>query len=363
MDDQRQWLALASVPGMDLPRYQRLIQSIPFSEFFSASPAQLQSYGLTELQSQMLLAPQHQRIDNTLRWLEQSPDRHFISCLDSRYPPLLKQIKQPPLALFVEGQPDVLNKPAVAIVGSREPTPTGRQIAFDFAAELCRAGLSIVSGLARGIDGCAHQGALSANGTTIAVLGNGLLHIYPKQHTKLTAQVRESGALVSEYLPDEAPRTMFFPLRNRIVVGLSLGTLVVEAAEKSGSLISANYAAEYSREVFAVPGSIYNPLAAGCHQLILQGAKLARSVADIIEELAIFLPAKPSKQILRKNNCQQGLFEHSLLANVGDEATAIDVIASRAGMPIADVTIMLLELELSGEVAVVPGGYIRVRRA
>lgn len=363
MDDLRQWLALASVPGMDLPRYRRLIQSIPFSEFFRASPAQLQSYGLTELQSQMLLAPQHQRIDKALLWLEQSPDRHFISCLDPRYPPLLKQIKQPPLALFVEGQPDVLSLPALAMVGSREPTPTGRQIAFEFAAELCRAGFSIVSGLARGIDGCAHQGALSVSGTTVAVLGNGLAHIYPKQHAQLTAQVRESGSLVSEYLPDEAPRTMFFPLRNRIVVGLSLGTLVVEAAEKSGSLISANYAAEYSREVFAVPGSIYNPLAAGCHQLILQGAKLTRSVADIIEELAIFLPTKPSKHVLRKNNCQQDLFEHSLLANVGDEVTAIDVIASRAGMPVADVTIMLLELELSGEVAVVPGGYIRVRRA
>ena len=363
MDDLRQWLALASVPGMDLLRYQRLIQSIPFSEFFSASQAQLQSYGLTELQSQMLLAPEHQRIDNALHWLEQQPNRHFISCLDPRYPSLLKQIKQPPLALFVEGNPEALAKPNLAMVGSREPTPTGRQVAFDFAAGLCRAGLGIVSGLARGIDGCAHQGALSVNGSTVAVLGNGLSHIYPKQHAKLTAQVRESGALVSEYLPDEAPRTMFFPLRNRIVVGLSLGTLVVEAAEKSGSLISANYAAEYSREVFAVPGSIYNPLAAGCHQLIVQGAKLTRSVADIMEELAIFLPQKPVKGAKRKNNCQQGLFEHSLLANVGDEATAIDVIASRAGMAVADVTIMLLELELSGEVAVVPGGYIRVRRA
>lgn len=363
MDDLREWLALASVPGMDLRRYQRICQSIPLHQFFKYSAFELQQLGLTEYQSQLLLSPNHRLIDAAIQWLQQSPHRYFIRCVDETYPDLLRQIKQPPLALFVEGNLQLLSQPQLAIVGSRQPTATGKQIAFQFAADLCRQGLTITSGLARGIDAAAHQGALSVQGNTIAVLGHGLSHVYPKQHQALTAQIAAEGVLVSEFLPDIEPRALFFPLRNRIVVGLSLGTLVVEAAEKSGSLISANYAAEYSREVFAVPGSIYNPMAAGCHQLIQQGAKLTRSTADIMEELPVLPAIGLNTAVKRKNNCQQDLFESSLLANVGDEATAIDVIAARAQLSVAEVTIALLQLELSGEVAVVPGGYIRVRRA
>lgn len=363
MDDLALWLALASVPAMDIQRFQRLLEHIPLSEFFAASPTQLQHYGLTARQSELLLAPDHPRIDACQRWLAAAPDRHFIRCIDPEYPPLLRQIKQPPLALFVVGQPALLQQPQLAIVGSRQPTPGARQTAFEFAAALSQAGLTISSGLAQGIDGAAHQGALSVQGGTVAVLGHGLQHIYPKQHTALTAQIAAQGALVSEYMPDQPPRPEFFPLRNRIVVGLSLGTLVVEAALKSGSLISAGYAAEYSRELFAMPGSIYNPQAAGCHQLIQQGAKLTTCPADILDELVGFKPTSLKAQPERKNNCQQALFETGLLANVGDEATAIDVIAARAQLPVAEVSIALLQLELTGEVAVVPGGYIRVRRA
>ena len=363
MDDLRDWLALASVPGMDLRRYQRIVQSIPLQQFFSLSAAELQQLGLTEYQSQLLVSPNHRLVESAIHWLQCSPNRHFVRCIDDSYPALLRQIKQPPLALFVEGDLALLSKAQLAIVGSRQPTATGKQIAFQFAADLSRQGLTITSGLARGIDGAAHQGALSVNGKTVAVLGHGLSHIYPKQHQALTEQIAATGALVSEFLPDIEPKPLFFPLRNRIVVGLSLGTLVVEAAEKSGSLISANYAAEYNREVFAVPGSIYNPLAAGCHQLIQQGAKLTRSTADIMDELPDFAATGLNKSVKRKNNCQQDLFEPSLLANVGDEATAIDVIAARAQLSVAEVTIALLQLELSGEVAVVPGGYIRVRSA
>jgi len=363
MDDLHDWLALASVPGLDLRRYQRIVQSIPLQQFFSLSQPELQQFGLTEYQSQLLVAPNHRLVDSAVRWLQSSPNRHFVRCIDSAYPALLRQIKQPPLALFVEGDLSSISLPQLAIVGSRQPTATGKQIAFQFAADLSQQGVTITSGLARGIDGAAHQGALSVAGRTVAVLGHGLSHIYPKQHRTLTEQIAATGALVSEFLPDIEPKPLFFPLRNRIVVGLSLGTLVVEAAEKSGSLISANYAAEYNREVFAVPGSIYNPLAAGCHQLIQQGAKLTRSVADIMEELPVFTATGLNKSVQRKNNCQQDLFEPSLLANVGDEATAVDVIAARAQMSVAEVTIALLQLELSGEVAVVPGGYIRVRRA
>ena len=363
MDDLREWLALASVPGMDLHRYQRICQSMPLHQFFTYSASELQQLGLTEYQSQLLVSPNHRLIDAAIHWLQQSPHRHFVRCIDDAYPVLLRQIKQPPFALFVEGDLALLAQPQLAIVGSRQPTATGKQIAFQFAADLSRQGLTITSGLARGIDAAAHQGALSVQGKTIAVLGHGLSHVYPKQHQALTAQIASEGALVSEFLPGIEPKPLFFPLRNRIVVGLSMGTLVVEAAEKSGSLISANYAAEYSREVFAVPGSIYNPMAAGCHQLIQQGAKLTRSTADIMDELPDFAATGLNKTVKRKNNCQQDLFEPSLLANVGDEATAIDVIAARAQLSVAEVTIALLQLELSGEVAVVPGGYIRVRRA
>lgn len=363
MDDLRDWLALASVPGMDLRRYQRIVQSVPLQQFFALSASQLQQLGLTEFQSQLLVSPNHRLVDSAIHWLRAAPNRHFVRCIDAAYPELLRQIKQPPLALFVEGDLPLIAQPQLAIVGSRQPTATGKQIAFQFAADLCRQGLAITSGLARGIDGAAHQGALSVSGKTVAVLGHGLSHIYPKQHQTLTAQIAATGALVSEFLPDIEPKPLFFPLRNRIVVGLSLGTLVVEAAEKSGSLISANYAAEYNREVFAVPGSILNPMAAGCHQLIQQGAKLTRTCADIMEELPICSATGLNKSVNRKNNCQQDLFEPSLLANVGDEATAIDVIAARAQLSVAEVTIALLQLELSGEVAVVPGGYIRVRSA
>lgn len=363
MDDLHYWLALASVPGMDLLRYQRICQSVPLQQFFSFSASQLQQLGLTEYQSKLLVSPNHRLVESAIEWLQSAPNRHFVRCIDDDYPDLLRQIKQPPLALFVEGDVPLLSASQLAIVGSRQPTATGKQIAFSFAADLSRQGVTITSGLARGIDAAAHQGALSVQGKTVAVLGHGLSHIYPKQHQALTAQIAAEGALVSEFLPDIEPKPLFFPLRNRIVVGLSLGTLVVEAAEKSGSLISANYAAEYNREVFAVPGSIYNPMAAGCHQLIQQGAKLTRSCADIMEELPICSAIGLNKTVLRKNNCQQDLFEPSLLANVGDEATAIDVIATRAQLPVAEVTIALLQLELAGEVAVVPGGYIRVRRA
>ena len=363
MEDLHHWLALASVPGMDVRRYRQICQSVPLDQFFASSSSSLRQLGLTPCQSQMLLNPQHQHIAAAANWLQQAPNRYFIRCIDPEYPELLLQTKQPPLALFVEGDATLLQQPQLAIVGSRQPTATGKQIAWSFAADLTRQGLAITSGLAGGIDGAAHQGALSAGGKTIAVLGNGLAHIYPKQHRALTADIVAHGVLVSEYLPHIEPRPMFFPLRNRIVAGLSLGTLVVEAAVKSGSLISAHYAAEYSREVFAVPGSVLNPLAAGCHQLIQQGAKLTTCVADIVEELA--MPDRPGLLSRRsaKNNLQQDLFEHSLLANVGDEATAIDVIAARAQLSVADVSIALLQLELAGEVAVVPGGYIRVRRA
>ncbi len=364
MDDLYHWLTLAAVPGMDVVRFESLCSAIPFQEIFRSSAATLVAAGLTQSQAKRVTCPSRTMLESSMHWLQNGIDCHAITYQDPRYPPLLREIKHPPLVLFVQGDCTLLAKPQLAIVGSRQPTATGREIAFDFAVDLANKGVVVTSGLARGIDAAAHQGALSvARGKTIAVCGHGLSHQYPWQHAELFRQIAAQGALVSEYPPPVEPQARLFPIRNRIIVGLSLGTLVVEAAEKSGSLISANYAAEYNREVFAVPGSIRSPQSAGCHQLIQQGAKLTRNTADILEELAIDLPKSGGKTNVEKNNCQQDLFVTGLLSNVGDEATAIDLIAARAAMPVADVTIALLELELAGAVAAVPGGYIRVRRA
>lgn len=362
MDDLICWLRLMAVPGFNASALNSINPAISVAELCQATSTQLQQLGLSAACA-LHLTQSHRKSALALEWLHSSAANWFIPFTDPRYPPLLREIKHPPLGLFGIGDLTVLRKPQLAIVGSRRPTPAGKQLALEFAAELAALGFVITSGLARGIDGAAHQGALKAKGETVAVMGHGLCHLYPPQHQLLQQQIIEHGAVVSEFLPQQHPKAEFFPIRNRIVVGLSLGTLVVEAAEKSGSLISANYAADYGREVFAIPGSIRNPQAAGCHQLILQGAKLTRTVADIVEELAPQLAADFFISPIEKNSCTQPLSDDGLLANVGDEATAIDLIADRAAMPVADVTIALQQLELTGVVAAVPGGYIRVRRA
>jgi len=362
MDDLICWLRLMAVPGLDARALTAISPAVSVAELCQASITQLQQLGFTAAQA-LHLTQSHRKATLALQWLQSDDRRWFIPHSDLRYPPLLREIRHPPVGLFGYGDPTVLQKPQIAIVGSRRPTPAGRQLALEFAAELAGLGFVITSGMARGIDGAAHQGALKANGETIAVMGHGLCHLYPPQHEALQQQITAHGAVVAEFLPQQHPKPEFFPIRNRIVVGLSLGTLVVEAAEKSGSLISAHYAADYNREVFAIPGSIRNPQAAGCHQLILQGAKLTRSVADILEELAPLLAADLFISPVEKNSCLPHLSDDGLLANVGDEATAIDLIADRAAMPVADVTIALQQLELTGAVAAVPGGYIRVRRA
>lgn len=363
MDDLEHWIRLAAIPSMDRLKHQQWSTQVSADDFHQLDDHQLQQLGFTSGQIQCHRAITPRRIEHCMEWLQTSPDHHFIRYTDPLYPELLCQIKQPPFALFIKGDLALLNEAQIAIVGSRQPTATGKQVAFNFAADLCRLGLTVTSGMAKGIDGCSHRGALSVQGNTIAVLGHGFDTVYPAQHKELATDIANSGALVSEFLPDVPPKGDHFPLRNRIVVGLSLGTLVVEAALKSGSLISAGYAAEYSRELFVIPGSIYNPQAAGCHQLIQQGAKLTTCVADIIEEWSFLQNNGLSTVKGKEKNLQTGLFDDGLLANVGDEATAIDVIAERSGLSVAQVSIELLQLELAGEVAAVPGGYIRVRRA
>ncbi|MDP5135813.1 DNA-processing protein DprA [Rheinheimera baltica] len=363
MEDIRNWLALASVHGLDGLKFQRLSEQISAAELVKLPASTLRNIGFTERQAHILAYEANAKADYAIRWLEQAEHHHIVTFNDPIYPALLKQTKQPPLILFVKGDPHVLAQQQLAMVGSRQPTPTGRKVAFNFASELSQQGYVITSGMARGIDSESHKGALHVGGLTIAVLGHGLEQVYPVSNKALATAISEQGALVSEYFPDVQARAELFPQRNRIVVGLSIGTIVVEAGLKSGTLISANLAAEYSRDVFAVPGSVYSPQSAGCHSLIQQGAKLVTSVADILEEWRFFgktcLKIAPEAE----KSIETDLFARQLLANVGDEVTAVDLIAERAGVIIADATIALLQLELAGEVAAVPGGYIRVRSA
>ena len=309
-----------------------------------------------------LNSPNEAELRCDLHWIEAS-GAQLILCTDAAYPPLLAQTADAPPVLFVLGCVEALHTPQLAMVGSRKPTAAGRKTARDFAASLARAGLTITSGLAVGVDAASHEGALDANGVTVAVLGTGLDTVYPSQNTQLAARIREKGALVSEFPPRTAPLAQNFPRRNRIISGLAHGTLVVEAAERSGSLITARLAAEQGREVLAIPGSIHSPLSRGCHKLIRTGAALVASVEDVLSELQIPL-------------CRQGLTPHKavgggvapldkeyemLLDALGFEPATLDDLAARTGIPGGAVASMLLILELGGRVAALPGGrYDRI---
>jgi DNA processing protein len=277
---------------------------------------------------------------------------------------LLREIPTPPPVLFVRGDPALLSRPQLAIVGTRNPTASGRRTAREFAAHLAGAGLVITSGLALGIDAEAHRGALE-QGWTVAVMGTGPDRLYPARHRELARQIAEQGALVSELPPGTPPNAENFPRRNRVISGLSLGTLVVEAATQSGSLISARLAGEQGREVFAIPGSIHNPMARGCHALIRQGAKLVETGADILEELgplaATVTTPDPHPRDIPTSPAVSPDPEHAaLLALLGESPTAIDTLVERSGLTAEAVSSMLLIMELQGYVASAGGFYTRL---
>jgi len=297
-------------------------------------------------------------LQQTRRWLEQ--ERHFLlDVTTDDYPDLLRGLDDRPDALYVAGDLDALHLPAIAIVGSRNPTRGGLECAHDFARHLARAGFTIVSGLAQGIDTAAHRGAIDGGGRTIAVLGHGIDIVYPDANRDLADTIVGHGALVSEFPLGTPPRRQNFPARNRIISGLSIGTLVVEAARRSGSLITARLAGEQGREVFAIPGSIHNPLAKGCHQLIRQGAKLVDSVDDIVAEL------RPLTQHLMQNRRDaddparpptRDPEYQRLLDVLAFDPVSAEELAERAGLTIGQVSSMLLILELEGEIESLPGG-------
>ncbi len=311
-----------------------------------------------------LASPDEPTADRWREWLAQ-PHRALITFGSRDYPARLAELPDAPLALWVEGrEPALLAAPQLAIVGSRSPTTDGSRTAEEFARYLSERGLTITSGLATGIDGASHRGALRMLGGTIAVLGSGLDVIFPRVHAPLAAEIAARGLLVSEYAPGVAPHKLFFPQRNRIIAGLSLGTLVVEATRRSGSLITARLAMDQGREVFAIPGSIHNPLARGCHHLIRQGAKLVEEAADILVELAPQLreegialttvvspPATPEDMPFMSDPSYQ-----KLLKVLGFSPTPIADVSARANLTTAEVSSMLLQLELEGLVEALPGG-------
>jgi DNA processing protein len=339
----------------------------------AANASQLRKAGLAEESIQALKSPDEALLSEDLQWLS-SESHHLVTWEDSRYPPLLRDIPSPPAALFVEGDPDILWQPQIAVIGSRNPTAGGRDNARDFATELSRHGMAITSGLAAGIDSVAHEAALDAGHPTVAVMGTGLDRVYPASSRNLALRIRKQGVLVSELPLGTGAKRSHFPSRNRIISGLSLGVLVIEAGLRSGTLITARLAGNQGREVFALPGSIHNPLAKGCHRLIRDGAKLVENMEEILQELAplagrlafelegqIRLKAtdgKPSRLDSGQGDPQlDGDPDYQALwACLGFDPKPIDAIIGQSGLTARAVSAMLLLLELRGKVEAHTGG-------
>ena len=342
----RSWLILAHA-YLRVNELQHLLDYFGDISSIVAQPrSRLAEAGLSEEKCNAISSPDEQAIDKALAWLDHEA-HHLVAWGEENYPDMIAQIPAPPLMLYVNGDIEALHLPSLAIIGSRNPTKGGIRNAHDFAKHLASHGFSIVSGLAQGIDAAAHQGALDADGKTVAFVGNGIDRVYPAGNRKLAHSIVESGALVSEYPLGAPPERWHFPERNRLISGLSLGTLVVEAARRSGSLITARLAAEQGREVFALPGSIHNPLARGCHELIRQGAKLVETAADILAELRPL-----TKHMLETVDDDYG----ELRKHLSFDPIGIDELAKQSGLTIDQLSSMLLILELHGEVESLSGG-------
>ena len=359
------YLILSQVPRFGVQSLNLICEKYSISpvSIVDMNTAELTDLGFDQQQRQAILYPNSRILERAKLWLDAGSKRHCVHLESPDYPWLLKEISSPPMILFAEGSFSTLDKPQLSIVGSRTPTHSGRQAAQDMATRVSQCGWGITSGLARGIDTFAHRGALDAGGSTTAVLGSGLDCVYPKSNVPLAKQILDSGGLLlSEFLPGTHPRAEHFPRRNRIVSGLSHGVLIVEAALKSGSLITARYALEQNRDVFAMPGNIHNPLSAGCHFLIKHGAKLVESINDIFEEfqnvnsLSSCNSAKETKK-----SPDQSLATAQLLDSVDFDVTTMDVILQRTELPIEVVLAQLLDFELRGLVAPVSGGYVKLR--
>jgi DNA processing protein len=353
-DELAAWLRLLETPRVGRESARRLLAAFgsPQAALAATEAARRQVVG-TEAAGALSHAPEalHALVDATSRWLEAGGEpRHVITLGDPLYPPALLETADPPLLLYGQGRIELLGAPSVAVVGSRNPSAQGSANAHAFAAELSRAGLTVVSGLALGVDGAAHEGALLGPGATIAVVGTGLDRVYPRGHAELARRIAREGLLLSEYALGTPPLAHNFPLRNRIIAGLSRGTLVVEAALESGSLITARLAVEAGREVFAIPGSIHSPLSRGCHVLLRQGAKLVETAQDILEELRLAAPA--ASPAAAEAPAEDG---DPVLEALGYDPVSLDALVARTGWTPQALNSRLLELELQGRVARLPG--------
>jgi DNA processing protein len=360
-DDLVAWLRLVHTPGAGPAACRRLLDNFntPAAVFAASRPALHACVGAALTDA--LLAPAaalQGRIDCALDWASR-PGHTILSLNDPAYPPALAQIADPPAVLYVVGRVDLLSGPAMALVGSRNASTQGKINAEIFAEALAWAGLTIVSGLALGIDAAAHNGALGTPGSTVAVVGTGPDLVYPARNRALWQCIADEGCVVSEYAPGTPPMAHNFPRRNRVISGLSLGVLVVEAAAKSGSLITARLAATQGRDVFAIPGSIHSALAKGCHLLIKEGAKLVESAADVLEEVRI----TPVRGILPRA-APDGPGNCSLLALMGYEPIGAEALGQAAGRAPHEMSAILLELELAGRVERLPDGrYQQLKHA
>ncbi len=360
----RAWLILADAAGLTATALQELLGRFGSAEALaSARPGELRAAGAPDDLIGSITGPDEAHLAAAAAWLDAAPDHHLVGWDDARFPLLLKQIPDPPIALFVRGDPGCLSLPQLAIVGSRAASAGGAATAGAFAAHLAGCGLAITSGLALGIDTAAHAGALRVGGRTIAVLGTGPDQVYPQRNAALAEAIARSGALCSEFLPGVPPLKENFPRRNRIISGLATGTLVVEARLQSGALITARRAAEQGREVFAIPGSIHNPLAKGCHKLIREGAKLVESANHILEEIAELLAVgevAPAATDTGRGEAPRASARDPeyarLLDALGWDTVDADTLVLRSGLTAAEVSSMLLILELEGSVLPLAGG-------
>lgn len=390
-------LRLALLPQFGAIKIQQLLEQISLDTLLSYDRQTLSQIGWNAAQIQAWYSPQQAIIDSILNWQQQAGN-HILHYFDHSYPFLLKQTRSAPPLLFVKGNIDVLSSPQIAMVGSRYCSPYGEHYAQTIAGELAHSGITINSGLALGIDGICHRAALDNHGKTIAVLGSGLNQLYPARHKKLAQQILENnGALLSELFPDTPPIAENFPRRNRIISGLSFGTIVIEASQKSGSLITARLALEQNREVFAVPGALDNPLSQGCHYLIKQGAWLIENAQDVLEiltpQISSLMPFTPAiaaqtptptgnrstaqNTIAISPQAKSGYTpptinkkavikldippQHQALMQQLNSATAIspDELSTALNRPIDQILTDLLELEILGAVQQIQGGYIK----
>ena len=361
------WLLLSFLPGLGPVRTRQLLECFGSPERILYAPRDELSQVLPEKIVDAICSHQIQKkinrqLQHAQAWYESSNGHFIITPESPLYPGNLRELPDAPVVLYVIGNVELLNEPQIGVVGSRRPTPGGRRVAKEFSEQLVRSGLVITSGMAMGIDGAAHQGALGCYGGTIAVLGTGVDQVYPARHKDLYSLIASHGAVVSEFPLGTTPFAGNFPKRNRIISGLSLGVLVVEAALESGSLVSARLAAEQGREVFAVPGSVINPLSRGCHKLIREGAVLVESADDILMELAPLLKMQLQTLALSApaSAKEADPLRLKVIEAMGFDVIALDQICEITGIPCAELSVLLTEMELDGLIESTPGGFVRL---